>query len=139
MVASVVAGRLVFGLLGLLTFGTVLYTLLTDGSPFRMELLTPWMVATLIDFYVNMVPIAVWVCYKESSWLSAFIWTILLICFGSITTCWYITWKLFQLSPQDPLYIVLLRESHSRLLDSKKVNDGLLESDKSKLLRQVAG
>ncbi|KAI5074338.1 hypothetical protein GOP47_0010299 [Adiantum capillus-veneris] len=111
---AVVFARLVFALLGLLTCGTVIFTLITDGSPFRMELLTRWMAATLVDFYVNVVPIAVWVWYKESSWLSGILWIVLLICFGSVTTCWYITWKLFQLSPQDPLYMVLLKESHAR-------------------------
>lgn len=138
MVSAVVVGRVVFGLLGFLTFGTVLWTTVTDGSPFRKELLTPWMVATLIDFYVNVAAIAVWVWYKESSWFSAFIWTVLLICFGSIATCWYIALKLFQLSPQDPIYIILLRESHSRLFDCKKVNDGPSEElDGTKLLRQM--
>ena len=32
---------------------TVVYTCSTDGSPFRSELLTPWMKATLVDFYTN--------------------------------------------------------------------------------------
>jgi len=40
------------------------------------------MTATLIDFYVNVFAIAVWVWYKESSWASRIIWTILLISFG---------------------------------------------------------
>ncbi|KAH7443541.1 hypothetical protein KP509_02G039500 [Ceratopteris richardii] len=114
MVEAVVVGRAVFGLLGLVQLVTVVYTLITDGSPFRMELLTRWMVATLIDFYINMVPIAAWVFYKESSWIKGFIWAVLLVCFGSITSCWYITWKLFQLSTQDPIYMVLLRDPHSR-------------------------
>ncbi|MCO5609841.1 hypothetical protein L7F22_064073 [Adiantum nelumboides] len=135
MVAAVVFARVVFALLGLLTFGTVAFTLINDGSPFRMELFTRWMAATLVDFYVNVMPIAVWVWYKESSWLSGILWIILLICFGSVTTCWYITWKLFQLSPQDPLYLVLLRESHVRLIDWKKLSDGLPESEEAKMLR----
>jgi hypothetical protein len=41
MVSAVVAGRYVFVALGLATACTVLYTCLTDGSPFRSELLTP--------------------------------------------------------------------------------------------------
>jgi len=39
--------------------GTLVYTCATDGSPFRPELLTPWMVATLVDFYVNVIAISV--------------------------------------------------------------------------------
>ncbi|KAK9270287.1 hypothetical protein L1049_025865 [Liquidambar formosana] len=107
-VSPVVTMRILFGALGFLMLGTLLYTLLTDGSPFRKELLTPWMEATLIDFYINVVALSVWVAYKESSWLSAFFWIVLLICFGSITTCVYIVRQLFQLSSQDPVYLVLL-------------------------------
>jgi len=37
----------------------VIYTVITDGLPFRKELLTPWMAATLIDFYINIFAISV--------------------------------------------------------------------------------
>ncbi|CAL5386280.1 unnamed protein product [Camellia sinensis] len=55
---SVVTTRIIFTALGFLMLGTLLYTLLTDGSPFRTELLTPWMTATLIDFYINVVALS---------------------------------------------------------------------------------
>ncbi|KAL0015761.1 hypothetical protein SO802_002830 [Lithocarpus litseifolius] len=106
--SSVVTLRILFIILGCLMLGTLVYTLLTDGSPFRKELLTPWMIATLVDFYINVVALSVWVYYKESSWISAMIWIILLISFGSITTSVYIALKLFQLTSQDPIYLVLL-------------------------------
>ncbi|KAG9458759.1 hypothetical protein H6P81_003267 [Aristolochia fimbriata] len=109
--SSVVAARILFSLLGCLMLATLLYTLLTDGSPFRRELLTPWLTATLVDFYVNIVGIAVWIAYKEASWVSAFFWIVLLVCFGGITTCTYIVIQLFQLSSQEPLYDVLLSSS----------------------------
>ncbi|XP_030952120.1 uncharacterized protein LOC115975476 [Quercus lobata] len=104
----VVTLRILFVILGCLMLGTLVYTLLTDGSPFRKELLTPWMIATLVDFYINVVALSVWVYYKESSWISAMIWIILLVSFGSITTSVYIALKLFQLTSQDPIYLVLL-------------------------------
>ncbi|KAI8012860.1 hypothetical protein LOK49_LG05G02837 [Camellia lanceoleosa] len=109
---SVVTTRIIFTALGFLMLATLLYTLLTDGSPFRTELLTPWMTATLIDFYINVVALSVWVAYKESSWISAFIWIVLLICFGSITTCAYIVRQLFYLSSQDPVCLVLVNGSN---------------------------
>ncbi|KAL7245809.1 hypothetical protein ACSBR2_001026 [Camellia fascicularis] len=112
---SVVTTRIIFTALGFLMLGTLLYTLLTDGSPFRTELLTPWMTATLIDFYINVVALSVWVAYKESSWISAFIWIVLLICFGSITTCAYIVRQLFYLSSQDPVCLVLLNGSNRQV------------------------
>ncbi|KAF8404480.1 hypothetical protein HHK36_009365 [Tetracentron sinense] len=118
--SSVVAARILFSALGCLMLGTLLYTLLTDGSPFRGELFTPWMTATLVDFYINVVAISVWVSYKESSWISAFFWIVLLICFGSITTCAYIVFQLFQLSSQDALYLVLLNSRKRQCLKIKK-------------------
>ncbi|RVW94849.1 hypothetical protein CK203_034536 [Vitis vinifera] len=57
--SPIVTARISFSLLGLLMLGTLIYTLLTDGSPFRKELLTPWMTATLIDFYINVVALSV--------------------------------------------------------------------------------
>ncbi|KAK4859718.1 hypothetical protein QYF36_010514 [Acer negundo] len=106
--SPVVTARIIFSVLGFLMLGTLVYTLVTDGSPFRKELLTPWMIATLIDFYINVTALSVWVVYKESSWISAVVWIILLICFGSITTCVYIVQQLFCITCQDPLYLVLL-------------------------------
>ncbi|KAH7568120.1 hypothetical protein JRO89_XS07G0240300 [Xanthoceras sorbifolium] len=94
---------------------TLVYTVSIDGLPFRKDLLTPWMVATLVDFYINVVPLAAWVWYKESNCICAILWIILLICFGSITTSAYIFIQFLKLSPQqslqDPIYHVLLRHS----------------------------
>ena len=38
---QVITVRIAFGVLGCLMFGVLVYTLLTDGSPFRKELITP--------------------------------------------------------------------------------------------------
>ncbi|KAJ4828635.1 hypothetical protein Tsubulata_025626 [Turnera subulata] len=109
--SPVVAARIIFSVLGCIMFGTLTYTIVTDGSPFRRDVLTPWLNATLIDFYINVVALSVWVAYKESSWISAFFWIVLLICFGSISTCFYIVQQLFKLTSHDPLYLVLLNTS----------------------------
>ncbi|KAL5560098.1 hypothetical protein UlMin_036309 [Ulmus minor] len=106
---TVVSARVIFSALGCLMIATLLYTILTDGSPFRKELFTPWLTATLIDFYINVITLSVWVAYKESSLIGAVIWITLLICLGSFTTCVYIVRELFQLTSQDPLYLVLLK------------------------------
>uniref|UniRef100_A0A453SC57 Uncharacterized protein n=3 Tax=Triticinae TaxID=1648030 RepID=A0A453SC57_AEGTS len=109
----VVIGRTIFSILGILMAALVTYTVITDGLPFRKDLLTPWMAATLIDFYINIFAISVWVVHRESTWISAVIWICLLICFGSITTCGYIVVQLLQVSYQDPVYHLLLN-SHSK-------------------------
>ncbi|KAI3465419.1 hypothetical protein Pfo_022082 [Paulownia fortunei] len=119
-ILSVVSARVLFSFLGCLMLGTLVYTIATDGSPFRREILTPWLSATLVDFYINVVALSVWVAYKESNWKSAAFWIILLICFGSISTCAYIVLQLFHLSSQDPVVLVLFSStsrqvSHTRL------------------------
>nr|ABK23225.1 unknown [Picea sitchensis] len=118
-ISRVVVARVAFLTMGFIMLITLAYTIYIDGSPFRTDLLTPWMDATLIDFYLNVAAIATWVCYRESTWIGAFTWTVLLICFGSMTTCWYIAIQLFKMSPRDPLYFVLLKERHARWLSSQ--------------------
>ncbi|XP_071924118.1 uncharacterized protein [Coffea arabica] len=109
---SVVIARFMFGALGFLMLGTLIYTIATDGSPFRRDVLTPWLSATLVDFYINVVALSVWIAYKESSWIGASFWIILLICFGSISTCAYILLQLYQLSSEDLVYLILFNSSN---------------------------
>uniref|UniRef100_A0A803MME1 Uncharacterized protein n=1 Tax=Chenopodium quinoa TaxID=63459 RepID=A0A803MME1_CHEQI len=54
-----IAAKVIFSALGFLMLGTLVYTLITNGSPFKKELLIPWMVATLIDFYINVAVLSV--------------------------------------------------------------------------------
>nr|POE95839.1 hypothetical protein CFP56_75947 [Quercus suber] len=54
-----------------------------------------------------------WILYKEPKWITAILWIILLVCFGSITTCAYILMQLLKVPSeenlQDPMSYVLLR------------------------------
>lgn len=106
------AARVIFSVLGCLMLGVLVYTIVNYGSPFHKELLTPWLTATLIDFYINVAALSVWIGYKESTWFTAFVWIVLLVCLGSSATCAYIVWHLLLLSPHDPLYLVLLKTGH---------------------------
>lgn len=112
-----------FVVLGCGISATVIYTIATDGLPFREQLLTPWMAATLVDFYINILVIGAWIIYKESNWIRAIIWIVLLVCLGSITTCGYIVLQFFKLTPQeslqDPIYFVLLRTRKMDETESK--------------------
>ena len=69
---------------------TLIYTISTDGSPLRGELLTPWMKATLVDFYCNVLIIYLWIFYKEKSWISKIFWLAFLVCLGSLGTATYV-------------------------------------------------
>ncbi|CAF1927746.1 unnamed protein product [Brassica napus] len=108
----VVTARFVFGALGCVMLGALVYTCLTDGSPFRMELLYPWMVVLLVSFYINVAVLSVWVVYKESSWIIGILWVALLLSLGSFGTSVVIVVQLFRLSPLDPLYLVLVKNSN---------------------------
>ncbi|KAJ6352532.1 hypothetical protein OIU76_001712, partial [Salix suchowensis] len=116
--------RSLFLVMGCLMVGTLVYTIYVDGFPFRRDLLTPWMIATVVDFYINVIAVAAWISYKESNFITATIWILLLICFGSITTCVYIFIQFLKLSPeeslQDPVYHVLLRHE-SKGVEQKKL------------------
>jgi drug/metabolite transporter (DMT)-like permease len=118
MTSPIIIGRAVTFSLGLIQSFTIIYTCATDGSPFRMELLTPWMAATLIDFYVLITLLVGWIWYKESTWARRLIWTALLICFGSVSASWYVAIEFFKLSVDDPIHLVLLKDRHTRWLSS---------------------
>ncbi|XP_008456712.1 uncharacterized protein LOC103496575 isoform X2 [Cucumis melo] len=114
--SAVIGWRILFLLLACTMVSTLAYTLVTDGSPFRKELLSRLMVTVLVDFYFNVTIIAAWVCYKESNWIATAIWIVFLVCLGSIATCAYILWQLWQLSSQesfeDIMYSVLIRDTN---------------------------
>ncbi|XP_050886706.1 uncharacterized protein LOC127091989 isoform X1 [Lathyrus oleraceus] len=115
--------KTLFTVLGALMLALLLYTLITDGFPFRKELLTPWMAATLVDFYINVAILSAWVVYKEANWVSSIIWIILLISLGSIATSAYIVVQFLKLSSQessqDPMTYVLLRHPHKSGIEPK--------------------
>ncbi|GFP98596.1 hypothetical protein PHJA_002003500 [Phtheirospermum japonicum] len=117
MAASLAIGlRTAFMVLGSVIAATVIYTVATDGLPFRKELLTPWMAATLVDFYINILAIGVCVdCVQgikldPENYLDSFA---------------YLFRKFLKLSPQesqqDPIYFVLLRSKRKDAVESKSI------------------
>jgi len=114
MSATLYAARGIFAILTAIMTVTVVYTCLTDGSPFRSELLTPWMKATLIDFYTNVFILLSWMWYKETSIIARILWTLFFCGLGSIGSCVYVLVQLMKLSSGQHLHRVLLRQSHNR-------------------------
>ncbi|XP_002987953.2 uncharacterized protein LOC9651975 isoform X1 [Selaginella moellendorffii] len=113
MAGGVVLARVGFIALGTILAATIAYTCVTDGSPFRMELLTPWMKETLLDFYILVFIFGCWVWYKEDSVVSRIIWIVLLVCFGSVTAAYYVSIQLFKISVHDPIYTILYRRQRT--------------------------
>ncbi|RHN81619.1 hypothetical protein MtrunA17_Chr1g0201141 [Medicago truncatula] len=68
------------------------------------------MVATLTDFYINVIILSAWVAHKEANWISLILWIISFIFLGSIAPCAYIVVQISKLtSSQDLMYYILLR------------------------------
>lgn len=87
-----------------LSFATLLiWTIQTDGSPFRSSLLTPWMNTTLVDFYLVMTVVWCWICIREASLAAKVFWIVALFCLGSVST-WFYVWQIaVRLRAGDPL------------------------------------
>mmetsp|Transcript_1125 Transcript_1125/g.2437 ORF Transcript_1125/g.2437 Transcript_1125/m.2437 type:complete len:156 (+) Transcript_1125:159-626(+) len=101
-----------FAVAGSVMFTWVVYTCWTDGTPFRKELLTPWMVCTLWDFYTNQLIFYAWAYYKEDTPLARAVVLLLMIGLGSVTTCFYILYHLMKLSPGQGMKELLLNPKH---------------------------
>ena len=76
------------------------------------------MSATLVDFYINVVPLAAWVCYKEPTVGGRVLWVALLIALGSASTMVYLALQLLRMRPEEPLWRVLLRPRDAALLQA---------------------
>lgn len=69
----------------------------------------PWMQATLIDFYINIAVIFLWVAYKERTLVAKVLWLILLIATGSMAATAYVFLQLHRLKPGEGWEQALLR------------------------------
>jgi hypothetical protein len=72
----------------------------------------PWMRATLIDFYINIIVLYTWVVYKEVGWTNRIVWLILFVGLGSITVTLYVVIQLMKLKPGEGIEHVLLRRAN---------------------------
>lgn len=67
------------------------------------------MVATLKDFYINIIVLFTWVAYMERNLAVKILWLILFIALGSIAVTGYVLIQLFKLKPGEGIEKVLLR------------------------------
>lgn len=92
--ACALAWRLAALAMVVVTGAVIAYTCVTDGSPFRAELLTPWMSATLVDFYGIVALLSVVIVAVEEHALAGAAW-VLAVCLLGSPAAW--TWALKQL------------------------------------------
>ncbi|KAL3679282.1 hypothetical protein R1sor_022238 [Riccia sorocarpa] len=114
MANPVLVGRALCPALAFAQLSVLFYTLLTAGSPLRKAIYTPWMNATLVDFYITTCLFIGWIWYKEQTWTKRLVWAYLVLCTGSVAGCSYLAIEFFKLSPDDPPHLVLLKDRHTR-------------------------
>ena len=71
----------------------------------------PWMIATLQDFYFNIIIISTWMIYKEGKFLPSALWFVAFVLLGSIATSFYVFLQFCRLKPGQGPEAVLLRSS----------------------------
>ncbi|XP_022939442.1 uncharacterized protein LOC111445347 isoform X8 [Cucurbita moschata] len=109
--SNVMIAKIIYSVLGCLMAVNLVY-LFSDGRPFRKEIFTPWMVTTLIDYFILVTVLSIWMFYKEESWLTAIFWIVLVQTLGSTSTCPFIVKELFKLNSEDPAHLILFKASH---------------------------
>ncbi|KAJ0507155.1 hypothetical protein HanPSC8_Chr11g0450601 [Helianthus annuus] len=107
---SVGTTRTIYLSLACLLIGGIVFVFVTDGSPFRAEVFSPCMVPLLTDLFIHVVVFSVWVAYKESSWINALVWILLIIFFGGIALCAYVVRESLYLSSEQPAYLILFNK-----------------------------
>jgi hypothetical protein len=105
--------KILFSALSLFVVYTVVSTSLESNLIEEWSYLgsIPWMRATLIDFYANIIVLYAWVVYKEIGWISRIVWFILFVSLGSITVTLYVVIQLMKLKPGEGIEHVLLRRA----------------------------
>lgn len=70
----------------------------------------PWMAATLVDFYLNILLFSIWVMWRERRPARSLAWTAAFVLLGSIATAFYLFLRIQRLRPDEPLERLFLRD-----------------------------
>ena len=101
---ALLALRALAAFLCLLFTAQLARTIQIDGSPFRSALLTPWMVTTLIDFYLVMLPLLLLVLVRHrASPVTGALACLFLCCLGTSATWAYLFFVFGTLRAGDPI------------------------------------
>ncbi|XP_051124267.1 uncharacterized protein LOC127246767 [Andrographis paniculata] len=126
MAASLARGlKVAFVVMSCVSNAVLIHLIATQGLLFLPEFHTMWAMSFLFDFNVLLIPIVIWIIYKESNWKNTIMWAFPILMIGSSTFCPYIVVKLMELSPQesedDPIYFVLLTKKKRDERESRSI------------------
>ena len=71
----------------------------------------PWFIATMFDAYWGFTTFFVWVCYKQTSWVSRVAWFVAIMILGNIAMSIYALLQIFRVPATARLDEVLLRRN----------------------------
>ncbi|MFC2135511.1 DUF1475 family protein [Bacteroidota bacterium] len=104
----------VFGILFIYMIYTVVSTSIESNLFDEWDFLAsiPWMQATLVDFYVNIVVIFAWMAFREKSWTARILWLVGFVFLGGIITTLYVLVQLFKLDENEPVRNAFLSKNN---------------------------
>jgi hypothetical protein len=107
--------RLFFALISLAMMAITVHTSLESNLfvIFPRMLRDPWTLATLIDFYFNVLVFSAWVIYREHRWVRSALWIVAFIGLGSIATSGYVFAQLLAMRPGDSFSKILARKNRA--------------------------
>ncbi|XP_076923569.1 uncharacterized protein LOC143585742 [Bidens hawaiensis] len=109
--SHIITAKVIVTAVGCCLLGLIIYAYSVLGFPFYAEVLTPCIITVLVDIYVHIVVFSVWIAYKESSWTSAVLWILVLVCFSGFGICFYLVRELSYLSPEKPVFFILFNKN----------------------------
>jgi len=112
---ALLALRVVSGVMAAIVSSVIIYTCISDGSPFRMELLTPWMAATLVDFYGLVALICVVLILAEESIAMGLFWCVVVATLGAgALWAWVFLRSVLVLGERDPWARLVLSQERAK-------------------------
>lgn len=104
--------KIVFGFISLCMIAVTIITSLQSNlfAVWPVIAKEPWVIATLQDFYFNILIIFTWVAYKERKMIPCALWFLAFVFLGSIATAFYVFLQLCKLKPgENPSAILTSR------------------------------
>ena len=104
--------KIIFGFISLCMVGVTIMTSFQSNLFAMWPILAkePWMIATLQDFYFNILIISTWMFYKERKILPCALWFLAFVLLGSIATAFYVFLQICKLkSDEGPEAILTAR------------------------------
>ena len=105
--------KIIFGFISVCMIGVTIFSSFHSNLFAVWPVLArePWVIATLQDFYFNILIISTWMLYKERKIIPCALWFMGFVLLGSIATAFYVLLQLTKLKPGQNPEAILLKSS----------------------------